>query len=219
MKKIITTAIVVFASCNAYAAPIMIGDLTFDESQFADAIGDTTGDITTFVVANPPSDPSDPFALDSISVDEALTDTDINTGVFCNPAPCDIELLFTDNFVVNGLGDDLLIFEQGGLESLTVTINGISLNFPRSDATLNPTIADELGGLLNIYAADLSSFGLADGAMVDSVTLNLIDEEFFGSADPMLVVATNSARVPEPAVIALFAAGLFGIGLVRRRKA
>jgi hypothetical protein len=215
MNKTIAAAIIMFASYSAHSAPIMIGDLSFDESAFADEIGSITG-TGTVITFEVPGDGT--FPLDGITPEVALTDTDINTGLFCNPAPCNIELLFTDNFVVNGVGDDLIVLEQGNLESLSLTINGININFPESDATTNPTIFDADGSLLNIYSADLTDFGLTPGDTINSMIINLIPTQFFGTSDPMLVVAQNSVKVPEPSIIALLAAGLFGLSFVRRRR-
>jgi hypothetical protein len=214
MNKIIATAIITFASYSAHAAPIMIGNLTFDESQFVDEILSISGTGTpiTFEV---PGDGT--FPLNGITPEVALTDTDINTGLFCNPAPCDIELLFTDNIMVNGLGDDLLLFEQGGVEGFSLTINGIMLAFPDSAATTDPTVVDADGALLNMFRADLSDFGVALNGTIDSLILNLTPTAFFGTSDPMALVALNSESVPEPSIIALFAVGLFGLGFARRR--
>ena len=53
-------------------------------------------------------------------------------------------------------------------------------------------------------AVDLTVFGLALGQSTNSVTLNLVDNQFFGSSDPMEVVALNTSVVPVPAAVWLF---------------
>ena len=215
-KKLSFLALALLVSSQAQAAPVAIGNLSFDDTAFADAIGSISGPgtVRTFEV---PGDGT--FPLDGITPEVALTDRDFNTGLFCNPTPCDIELLFTNNVIVNGPDEDLIVFEQGGLESLKLTINGNERDFPTTDVTLNPTVTDADGMLLNLYYIDLSLFGLALGQTTNSVTLNLVENLFFGSSDPMEVVAIHSSVVPVPAAVWLFGTGILGlIGFSKRRK-
>ncbi|NNE63540.1 MAG: PEP-CTERM sorting domain-containing protein [Gammaproteobacteria bacterium] len=73
--------------------------------------------------------------------------------------------------------------------------------------------------LVNLYFVDLTLFGLALGQTTNSVTLNLIQAPFFGTSDPMEVVAINSSVVPVPAAVWLFGTGIIGlIGFSKRRK-
>ncbi len=148
------------------ANAITIGSFTFDQNAFADAVGTTTGSILTFVTIGPP--PPE-FLTNTISVDAALTGSDLNSGVFCN-APCTIELLFTDNTVVNRVGTDLILFEQGGAESTFVTI-GETERLISSFVTA-AGVADLTGALINMFSIDLDDFGIASGGLISSVILD-----------------------------------------------
>jgi hypothetical protein len=219
LNKLSVALLVLLFSGLVQSAPVAIGNLSFDDTAFADAINSISGagTVLTFEV---PGDGT--FPINGITPEVALTDLDVNTGLFCNPAPCDVDLGFTNNVIVNGPGDDLLVFEQGGLESLNLTINGVQQNLPTADATTNATVTDADGTLLNLYYVDLTLFGLALGQTTNSVILNLIQAPFFGTSDPMAVVAVNSRvvpAVPVPAAVWLFGTALIGlVGFGKRRK-
>jgi hypothetical protein len=68
-------------------------------------------------------------------------------------------------------------------------------------------------GDTNFQSGTAYGYGCNDGSGVNGVFCgNIVD----WVASPSSVVSSNS--VPEPSIIALFAAGLFGIGFARRRK-
>ncbi len=128
--------------------------------------------------------------------------------MFCD-APCTIELLFTDNTVVNRVGTDLILFEQGGPESTLVTIGGIELLISSSPNLVG--LEDLSGALINISEIELDDFGIASGGLISSVILDLnfpigADPLTFPSSDPLVLAALNS--IPEPSTLALFATGL-----------
>ncbi|MCZ6860062.1 MAG: PEP-CTERM sorting domain-containing protein [Alphaproteobacteria bacterium] len=201
---------------TANAVPISIGSFTFDQTAFADAVGTTTGTITTFVTVAPAT-----FPTNTISIDAALTGSDLNSGVFCDE-PCTIELLFTDNTVVNRVGTDLILFEQGTAESTLVTIGEIELLIS-SSANLDG-LEDLSGALINISEIELDDFGIASGGLISSVIIDLnfpigADPDTFPSSDPLVLAALNS--IPEPSTLALFATGLALLAFLgwRRRGA
>lgn len=69
------------------------------------------------------------------------------------------------------------------------------------------------GANLNEYDIDLSSVSSGNHS------LQILRADHGGGTGYAISVdATESARVPEPSVIALFAAGLLGLGIARRRK-
>ena len=175
---------------SAQATPIEIGSFTFDENAFADAVGNTTGEFRTFRV-----NADGTFDINLLSVDLVFTDGDLNTGAFCQE-PCTIELLFTDNAVVNGAGDDLILFEQGGAESTDVTITGMT--FEIASFVTEDAIRDAQGRLINIYGIDLDDFGVAPGNTIISVLLDLNHDQSmmeFPSSDPLGLFALNSIPI------------------------
>ena len=193
------------------ANAVSIGSFTFAQNAFADAVGTTTGTITTFVTE------SSGFPTNTISIDAALTGSDLNSGVFCD-APCTIELLFTDNTVVNRVGTDLILFEQGTAESTFVTIGEIELLI--SSFVTQAGLVDNSGALINIFKIDLDDFGIASGGLISSVILDLNSAGRSGpfpSSDPLVLAAI----VPEPSTLALFATGLALLAFIgwRRRRA
>ncbi len=198
------------------AHAILIGSFTFDQNAFADAVGTTTGNIRTFETIAPP----DVFLVDQISVGAALTGSDLNSGVLCDE-PCTIEVLFTDNTVVNRVGTDLILFEQGGAESTFVTI-GETERLISSFVTA-AGVADLTGALINMFSIDLDDFGIASGGLISSVIIDLnfpdgADPLSFPSSDPLALAALNS--IPVPSTLALFTTGLALLAVVgwRRRK-
>jgi hypothetical protein len=183
------------------AHAISIGSFTFDQTAFADAVGTTTGTIVTFVTVAPAT-----FDINTISVDAALTGSDLNSGVFCQEA-CTIQLLFIDNTVVNRVGTDVILFEQGGAESTFVTIGGTTLLI--SSSVTQAGLVDLSGALINIFDIELDDFGIASGGLISSVIIDLNFEGGVGSflsSDPLTLAALNS--IPEPSTLALFATGL-----------
>ena len=126
-----------------------------------------------------------------------------------------MDLGFTDNVVVNGAGNDLVLFELGVPDSFTVTINGVTHTYPTSGTGFNA------GGFsLNAVALDLDAFGLGAGATINSLRLAFVASGTVASTS--LVGALNSrgfGGVPEPATWAMMITG-FGLvgGVLRSRR-
>ena len=213
LKALVASLALLALGGVAQAVPISIGSFTFDENASADTVGATTGPIRTFVV-----EAGGGFNLDVFSVDSVLTDNSIDSGVFCDDAPCTIELFFTDNAAVNGVGDDLILFEQGAPETTNVTIGSVERTL--SVFTTQAAIVDAQGALINIYAIELDDFGIAAGGMIDTVLLDLNfpdgDPTFPGS-DPTALFALNSVDAPEPGTFMLFLVGLISLAAAPSR--
>lgn len=161
-------------------------------------------------------------ALDVTTIGGTLagvtTDATVDSYVFLPTGTASSSIALTLGFasgsLVNGAGDDLVLFEIGTPDPFSVTIGG----------TNNPALATTDTGFLtggsaqlNAVAIDLSAFGIADGAAVTQITVGLNA----GGATFALAgaLAPTMSPVPVPAAVWLFGSGLLGLaGFARRRK-
>jgi hypothetical protein len=205
--------LVTVATCLASWSPIRataltIAGFTFPEGEeaFADDAFIAEGVVTGFTEEE---------------VRQRITGSDVGPGFrVIHPDEAVIEVLFTDNAIVNQSGTDLVIFERSGAlgagipdprERFGVSIfNGFSfspfVNFDPVDTGFSAS-----GGTLNLFVVeiDLAAFGIPAGASTDRLRIHLFDNlAGTRSADPTALGALHSAPVPEPATGALLAIGL-----------
>lgn len=197
----------------AQAATLAIGGLTLDSQAFADQLVGSSGGFTT----------------NAVSLATALTDHSLSTWVQATAAgdsnSATVVLGFVDNRLVNGPGDDLAMFEVGheayeysqeGFDSLWVTFNGQTRLYFTTETT---TQVDDHN--VNMTRLDLSHFGLAEGVVLDRVTIGLGYDTRGSLPQLQLVAALNSvaAPVPEPGSALLLAAGGLLLAVSRRKVA
>ncbi|MBP6900779.1 MAG: hypothetical protein KBC73_11850 [Burkholderiaceae bacterium] len=191
------------------AQTLEIGGLTLQQQGFADQWISGSGSFTT----------------NAASPAAALTDADLATWVRSDTPGASVVLAFTNNRVVNGVGDDIALFEVGheayeysqeGFDSLWITINGQTRLYFTTETT---TIVDDHN--VNMTRLDLSHFGLAAGAQIDRIQIGL-DYDTRGSLPQLQLVAaihSVAAPVPEASSWALLLAGLAGLsGVARWRR-
>ena len=145
----------------------------------------------------------------------AVADADLNTFVTANDADAGFTLSFTG--LTNHSGVDLVLFEIGAPEAITVKIGAITdtLTGVFTGDTISGSAAGDgqqgVNNNLNLIAIDLADFGVGPGASVSSIVLGLP----VGGAD----FALGAAVVPVPAAVWMFGSGLIGlVGIARRRR-
>jgi hypothetical protein len=137
-----------------------VGGYTFDDNAYVDVLLNSLGDYTT--VGGAPGD----------SVADVLTDTDAGSGAteFSSTAGAYLQLGFTDNLLINGIGDDLVLFELGLEDSFE-----LSLSLGGTTRTYTTLYTNESAGgyFLNAVTIDLSDFGVAASATVSDFIVGM----------------------------------------------
>lgn len=202
------------------ATKITIAGYTFDDNAFADVLLESVGSFAA----------STQGTLGSV-----LTDMDVATYAYPQYSSVASVLLgFTDNYIVNGAGPDLALFELGSIESFQVTIGTISkiyqsvrTQYLANDYPLNVVLVDladfnipEGQGAGAAGAAYAVGSGIGTGVLVVGGGLGVsLVGAIANDGDPSLslVGALNSAPVPGPTSIILLGSGLIGLAGTRRK--
>lgn len=202
MKMLIGIGAALLLGATSASATISVGGFDFNDDAFADTLTASSGD----------------FSTSGGSLADVLTDKDAGTYAFSFSEGAFVELGFTDNLVINGMGNDLVLFELGVADPLTVTIGGVTLE------VLTAATGFSAGGFsLNAIALDLDLFGIADGGSISSLRLAFpINQESGTVSSTSLVGALNSQSitggVPEPTTWAMLIAGFGLVGAAARRR-
>jgi len=208
------------------AAPITIGGFAFDgESAFADDATYLSGE-TVYIFHPPGTDWTSAPGNSTTDLDAYLTGSDITNGVDGGGITFDLD--FIDNAIVNGAGDDLVVFETIAAESFDLALfdGGLTPFMTFTPIFTGTTVGAEVGstntGNLNAAAIDLSDFGIAAGATISSLRIRTVVgggsvPGSLAGADIVAIGALNSRAVPEPSTFALLAAGLLAVYRATRR--
>jgi hypothetical protein len=195
---LITIVVLVLGVSTSMAATV-IGGITFDDNAFADKVPSYSGSWEAW----------GPGGIGSLTLEEAMTGSNLTTyGTITNNPSAWAVIKFTDNFIKNGAGADLAVFEISGTsngEPVSITINGTTNVYN----TLYIGYANA-----SVARIDLSDFGIASGALVNTIQANGV-----AGWDPDYAVfgAINNASVPLPSALLLFAPGLVGLMTLKRK--
>jgi hypothetical protein len=224
MTAFVYLAIAFLVPSVALAAPITVGGFTFTEGETAfadDAVVVSDSGLRFTCTAGGTAASSFAEALSGSDVTQCVNVVGGGSGV--------LEVLFTDNSILNAAGTDLVIFEVSGPQatgtadaaerfavsvfdgasfSSFVSFDPVATGFHTPDPTLD------------VFAVqiDLSAFGVASGASVDRIRLSLFDNGLGSKgADIVALGALNSApALPEPSVVVLLLLGATARRLTRR---
>lgn len=107
-----------------------------------------------------------------------------------------IQLGFTDNYLVNGAGNDLALFEYGAPDifGVSLTIGGITHTYASVGTGFTGTV-DGITYNVNVAEVNLDDFGVAAGAQLTSIVVGMgIDN---GVTVPSLGVAGALNSAPQ----------------------
>jgi len=166
---------------------------------------------------------NNPATLEEALVGSILTDAGVSFDSFSF-----VQLGFTDNRVINGPGADLAFFEIGFPDSSPIAV-ALAPSMNPADFRVYDVVATGFQlstqfQAINVARVDLSDFGLAEGAVLDSITVGLYARLAVPGnpeglpPDFTAVGALNSAAVPEPVTAALLSSALGGLLLARKRS-
>ena len=198
------SAIASLALARAAAAPVAIPGFAFASNAAADSVALVPGSDPSFYLCGATPDDGAP-TLPGLTVEQSaqrvFTDGNADAEMFGRAV---VDVAFVDNIVVNRAGADLIVFEAGQPEALSVAVLDPITRLFTVARTFTPVVTgsfDGCGFQLNAAQIDLSDFGVELGA-----TRSLVRIDNFGvtkgccsGADLLDVFALNSAApVAEP---------------------
>jgi hypothetical protein len=174
-------------------ASITLGGITFDDNAFADQLVSSSGN----------------WSYNGVSLEASLVGSDLNTYAVALYSSENVVMKFTDNFIKNGPGADLAVFEIGSTsgtgEPVAITINGITHTY-----TTYWVVADASVAQINLDDFNISAGGLVSTLMASGITGWNVDYAVFGAMNSV------SSAVPIPGAVWLLGSGLLGLGGWRR---
>ena len=173
------------------AEALNIAGIAFPDNGFADTVISTNAAASHFVTGDP-----------QVIISSADAITGSNQDSYFDPSGGEyVELGFTDNVVRNGPGNDLAVFELGTAEvaAIQLELGGTQ----RTAQSIYTGFSNSRGAPINVAWFDLTDFGLAPDATIDSLVLRPVGAPEFSAV----------GAVPEPTTGLLLGLGLLGVAV------
>jgi hypothetical protein len=201
MKKLITICLVGamalgFGIVSAANATVVVGGYSFDDNAFADYLISSSGSYLT----------------SGGSLESCVTGANVNTWAGSWSSGAYLDLGFSDNYLVNGPGNDLALFDLGveATFEVSVTIGGTTYLYDTFYTGYSGA-----GYNLNLALVNLDDFGLAAGTLLSHIVIGM-DNLGHSDTPPALAVAGALNSIPEPATVTLL--GLGALSLIHRKR-
>ena len=208
---------------RVYADIEMFG-YSFDDNAFSDNASYVSGNITYWGFSKRGYEITGNHDID---LDWALNGNDLYTGI--SGEKIDevlhnyiIEVEFIDNYLYNGEGVDLIIFERGTQEPMDVSVFNPAAGEWTNNLRVEPFYVGsvpgsvDIAGTVSVAEIDFSNWSLNPNSPIDKIRIST--EHWSGSswicADISAAGGLNS--IPEPTTFFLF--GLGGLLLLRKRR-
>jgi hypothetical protein len=223
----------------AAAAPVTVGSVSFDSDDAAETVLWAQGGVFSGLPQNlreacvDPTNPASTVGANGIecraneiagwdpnNLEDDAIELDENNTQTQDP---DVLAAFFHDPLVNGAGDDLIIFEtlnQDDSPAITIVLNGVQITGTKLDVV---TID---GDIFTIWGFDFSDspLSLAAGAVIGQPifiqTFRDAQNTPVGSSDIAAIIGLHfqDVVVPLPAAAPLFFAGIAGLGFAAGRR-
>jgi hypothetical protein len=204
MKKM--GVVILLLLCTSPSWALTVGGYTFEDYAFATKLKSYNGNFST---------------TDGYSLSDALTDK--NEVTYATLAPPKVSeayvvLEFNSCNIVNGPDADIVLFELAGLSMFKLKLNDVDKVYTTKYMKTVYTEYYSTGIDLNAVAIDLSDFGIASGALLNSLWIGM-DIGGPGNLLPSLTLAgaLNCVHLPVPPSGWLFAPVLGVLMGIKRR--
>ena len=208
IKRLIGVGILAIGLTSAKAITSVAG-INFQDNAFADSVISSSG---TYTLAG------------AATLQDAVTGSSLTHFAYSFSSGAYIQAGFTDNYLVNGAGNDLALFEYGTPDSfgVSLTIGGVTHTY-LTVATGFSALFGNLSYGINVTQINLDDFGIAAGTQLSSIVIDMDTESGTGTVPSLGVIGALNSAATVPSVpdagstISLLGMALLGLGALKRK--